>query len=363
MATCGFNSDVLFEILSRADLETMSKCRLVSRECNALTYTTSFMRSHCERTNTLCGHILYGSSPCRVLCMFKSIDNPGSGVHPKSIDFNFLCATSVRILGVVDIGLFCCQVRRFPGGIRYLVCKPTTCQWRIIPAPRSPYTLRPPPYFMTVLKSKPLKFKILRLQPHGLCNFNCEIFDSHIWSWKQLDDLNLPDSQSLQDHRHAISVCGRLYWITLIQDEYGMLIFDQDKENWAVNPVPDSCKNRLLYEVKLIKCGGKVAIVGERRDTETVEVWLMRYNHGVKCWNKLQTISNLKNLMQLDFSNAADTFLTWECCLCLRTIFCKYRDASGSKFLYNCRSVYFLQTDYEPIPDLRWANHYQAFLK
>ncbi|KAK8597769.1 hypothetical protein V6N13_095167 [Hibiscus sabdariffa] len=357
------SSDVLFEILSRADLETMSKCRLVSRECNALTYTPSFMRSHCERTNTLCGQILYVSSPSGAFWRFKSIDNPGSGVRSRSIDFNFLCASSVRILAVVHIGMFCCQVRPPSGGIRYLVCKPTTCQWRIIPAPRSldssPLSL----YFMTVLKSKPLKFKILRLQPRSFCNFNCEIFDSDVWSWKQLDDLNLPDSQSLQDYRHAKIVCGRLYWITLIQDEYGILIFDQDKENWEMNQVPDPCKNRLLYEVKLSVYGGKLAIMGKRRDIETMEVWVMRYNHGVKCWNKLQTIFNPENLMQPDFSNAADTFLTWECCIYDRQKFCNfhYRNVSGSKFLYD-RSVYFLQTDYEPIPGIRWAIQNQRFL-
>ncbi|KAK8991394.1 hypothetical protein V6N11_062409 [Hibiscus sabdariffa] len=240
--------DVLFEILSRSDLETMSKCRLVSRECNALTYTPSFMRSHCERTNTLCGHIFYVSTQ--------------SGAF-------------WRILAVVDIGLFFCRVR--DPGIKYLVCKPTICQWRLIPAPGSGDSS---PYFMTVLKSKPLKFKILRLHPHGLCNFNCEIFYSDVWFWKQLDDLILPDSQSLQDQRHAISVCGRLYWITLIQYEYGILIFDQDKENWEVNQVPDLCKNRLFYDIKLSVYGGKVAIMGKRRDTETVEVWVLKYSHG-----------------------------------------------------------------------------------
>ncbi|GMI97795.1 hypothetical protein like AT1G64295 [Hibiscus trionum] len=358
MATRGFNSDVLFEILSRADLKTMSKCRLLSRECNALTYTPSFVRSHCERTNTLCGYLFCISTQSRDLGRFSSIGNPVPAVRPKSINFKFLCDTknSLRILAVVDIGLFLCQ-----RGIRYVVCKPTTCQWRVIPAPRSQDSSQPSPYFMTVLKSKPLKFKILRLrlQPHGVGNFNCEIFDSDIWAWKQLDDLNLPDSQSLKDYRHAISVCGRLYWITLIQDEYNILIFDQDKENWAVNlAVPDPCKNRVLYEVKLSVCGGKVAILGKRRDSETVEVWVLRYNHGEAWWSKMQSIFNLENLKRtgLVFLPNADAILTWDC-------FTIARNASGSTILSTeNRSVYFLQADYEPIPGLRWAIQNQKLL-
>ncbi|KAK8597746.1 hypothetical protein V6N13_095144 [Hibiscus sabdariffa] len=340
------SSDVLFEILSRADLETMSKCRLVSRECNALTYTPSFMRSHCERTNTLCGHIFYVSTQSGAFWRFSSI----GGVHPKSIDFKFLRAPSVRILAVVDIGLFFCRVR--DPGIKYLVCKPTICQWRLIPAPGSGDSSS---YFMTVLKSKPLKFKILRLHPHGLCNFNCEIFDSDVWSWKQLDDLYLPDSQSLQDQRHAISVCGRLHWITLIQDEYKILVFDQDKENWEVNLVPDPCKNRLFYEVKLSVYGGKVAIMGKRRDTETVEVWVL--GEGATCWSKMQTIFNLENLKKpgLVFFSNADSLLTWDCFTIDRPTFYsfKHRNASGfindSSEIVDYRSVYFIQADYEPI--------------
>ncbi|GMI97794.1 hypothetical protein like AT1G64295 [Hibiscus trionum] len=358
MASCGFNSDVLFEILSRADLKTMSKCRLLSRECNALTYTPSFMRSHCERNNTLCGYLFYVSTQSRAFWRVSSIGNPGPAVHPKTIDFYFLCDTntSVRILAAVHIGLVFCQVP-IPE-IRYVVCKPTTCQWRVIPAPRSRYYSQPSPYFMTVLKSKPLKFKILRLclQPHGICNFNCKIFDSDIWAWKQLDDLNLPDFQSLQDYKHAISVCGRLYWITLIQDEYNILSFDQDKESWELNLVPDSCKNRLRHEIKLAVYGGKVAIVGKRRDTETVEVWVLR----AKCWNKLQTILNLENLKHpgLVFLSNADAVLTWDCFPADRPTFCnsQYRDDSGfikdSSEVINDRSVYFLHTDNEPISGL-----------
>ncbi|GMJ11772.1 hypothetical protein like AT1G64290 [Hibiscus trionum] len=368
MATRGFNSDVLFEILSRADLETMRKCRLLSKECNALTYTPRFVRSHCERSNTLCGYLFCVSTKTRASWRFSSIGDPGSAVHPKSIDFNFLCDTftdtsSLRILAVVDICLFLCH-----GGIRYVVCKPTTCQWRVIPAPRSQDSSQPSSYFMTALKSKPLKFKILRLQPHGVCNFKCEIFYSRIWSWKQLDDLNLPDSQSLQDYRHAIFVCGRLYWITLIQDEYNILSFDLGKENWAVNmAVPDPCKNRVLYEVKLSVCGGKVAIMGKRRDSETVEVWVLRYNHGEAWWSKMQSIFNLENLKRTDlvFLPNADTILTWDCFTIARPTSrnFQYRDASGSTILSTeNRSVYFLQAGHEPIPGLRWAIENQKFL-
>ncbi|GMI97831.1 hypothetical protein like AT1G64295 [Hibiscus trionum] len=103
MATRDFNWDLLFEILSRADLETLRKCRILSRECNALTYKSTFLRSHCERTNTLCRYLIHSLQQGRSDSTFSSIHNPG--VNPKSISFDFLPARRVRILAGADIGL------------------------------------------------------------------------------------------------------------------------------------------------------------------------------------------------------------------------------------------------------------------
>ncbi|GMI97829.1 hypothetical protein HRI_003452200 [Hibiscus trionum] len=371
MATRDFNWDLLFEILSRADLETLRKCRILSRECNALTYKSTFLRSHCERTNTLCGYLIHSMQQGRPDSTFLSIHNPG--VNPKSISFDFLPARRVRILAGADIGLFFCQSHE-PQTTNYYICKPTTLQWELVPKHdfcnlnRSKYYS----YFVMVLTSNPLRFKILRLHTHiDLRTLCCAIFYSDIWGWKQLDDFNIPDPERLFLFMDATSACGRLHWVTNIlgKDKYRMLSFDQDKESWESISVPDACSNLLVYRIILAVYQGKLAIMGHIRDTATVEVWVMRNNSEYKWWEKIFTFNQdclrkqQPTATLVSFCDA-HTVLVWECSRgeYSRAVF--YNFNNGQSTIHNLNnfksypfnmfsryleSVYFLHADYEPV--------------
>ncbi|KAK8597770.1 hypothetical protein V6N13_095168 [Hibiscus sabdariffa] len=99
----------------------------------------------------------------------------------------------------------------------------------------------------------------------------------------------------------------------------------------------------------------------KRWDTETMDVWVLRYYHGdgATCWSKIQTIFNPKNLTEpglVFFSNAV-ALLTWDCFTTDRPTFYSFKHRNASRFINDSseivdyRSVYFIQADYEPIPD------------
>ncbi|KAK8542914.1 hypothetical protein V6N13_136535 [Hibiscus sabdariffa] len=184
MASYDFNIDILSEILSRADLKTMKKCRILSKKYNALTYESSFIQSHVQRTKTLCGYLIQGLSSNGLYSTFVSEDNPG--IDDKKLRLDFLPARYVEILAVVDIGLVFCKSQHPED--QYYICKPTTQQWELIPSPNPPYPNPPYPVqkiAMIVLKSNPLWFKITRLSDDfDFCDsvfksLDCRIFDSN----------------------------------------------------------------------------------------------------------------------------------------------------------------------------------------
>ncbi|KAK8633182.1 hypothetical protein V6N13_014030 [Hibiscus sabdariffa] len=103
MASSNFSNDVMFEILSRTDLKTMKKCRILSKECKDLTYESSFMQLHLQRTTTMVGYLLQSLQSCLFDSLFLSIDNLDSD---RKVTRNFLDFLSkrepVRILAMVN---------------------------------------------------------------------------------------------------------------------------------------------------------------------------------------------------------------------------------------------------------------------
>ncbi|KAK8543072.1 hypothetical protein V6N13_136386 [Hibiscus sabdariffa] len=360
MASYDLNTDVTFEILSRTDLKTMKKCRVLSRECNTLTYESDFMQCHIKRTNILCGYLIQSLSFSHLYFTFLSDDEPG--INDRKLKFDFLHADHVEILAVTETGLVFCKSQH-PENQHYF-CKPTTQQRELMPSPNPPYpaTQYPPEKIaMIVLQSIDLWFKIVWLSDnsesydHTYKFLQCKIFDSNTWAWKQSDDLKLSYDEVFES-TDAISIHGGLHWLTLTGKKYRILTFHQDKENWESIHVPDSCTSDYCYRIHLTIYEGKLTIISKRRGADLLEVWTMEY-YKQKCWNKRYNIDlegrkeEIGYYMTVSFYNAETILMLNDC----RAIFYNFKKKQiirsiklGTKHKYPML-VSFVQTDYEPI--------------
>ncbi|XP_057969547.1 F-box protein At5g41720-like [Malania oleifera] len=159
-----FSSDIIFEILTRVFLQTLGRCRVVCKQWNALTYESSFMHDHRERTKAVPGYFIQELSNNLFSSVFVSVDGLhkfSGGCSAPSLDF--LPAKHVQIVASSYQGLLCCVNQQSPAHIipKYYVCKPCTRQWRAIPNPKTRYFTDQ--IAMIVLRSHPLHFKIVRL--------------------------------------------------------------------------------------------------------------------------------------------------------------------------------------------------------
>ena len=367
MEPCNVNSDVLFEIFSRVELKTLRRCRLLSKECNSLTYESSFMRLYCQRTKTAAGFFIQSLKNSRYYSTFVSIDNPG---FDSELRLDFLPDRSVEILATVDQGLMFCMSQ---SENRYYICKPSTRQWEIIPSPNSPSFSFTRKIGMMVLRSDPLRFKIVQLsdgeykdseldldysEPEldDYKRFHSEIFDSDSWAWKQLDDLMLSYNEFFNS-KPAISAYNGLHWLTCNGDKNNILSFNQDKESWELISLPDSlCGREHWYPVNLAEYEGKLALIYMRRDIDSVEVWIMKDYYGEKLWSKRHSVNLTAFNKEVGHSSAvsfynADTLLMtgW-----YTAIFYNFKNGQFDRFELPLRhkypeSAYFVQTDYVPV--------------
>ncbi|KAK8523250.1 hypothetical protein V6N13_113199 [Hibiscus sabdariffa] len=378
MASSNFSNDVLSEILSRADLKTMKKCRILSKECKDLTYESSFMQLCSQRTTTMVGYLLQSLQRNRFDSLFLSLDNPDSDrkLTPNFLDF-LSEREPVRILATVDEGLVFCCTTQF-GGDKFYICKPSTQQSEVVPSPD-------PRYFtekvgMLVLGSNPLWFKIVRLSDsmhdqveHAwpACSeddsddgfddgcydhrqYHCEIFDSKSWKWSQSDDLILPYYEVF-NNKPTVSACGGLHWLmyNMEQQNNNILSFYGDKDNWTTSSLPDYVGRNDRHSTNLATCKGRLALICVDNDINSVDLWVSRdCSHQI--WIKkfrvnLESINGEIGHAYVDSLYNADTlFITgpWT------AIFYnfktgKFRSTNLPLDYQNPESVYFIQSDFE----------------
>ncbi|GMI89407.1 hypothetical protein like AT1G64295 [Hibiscus trionum] len=371
MAACNFSNDVLFEILSRAKLKTMKKCRILSKECKDLTYESSFMQLHAQRTTTMVGYLLQSlRGATRLDSLFLSIANPD--LDPK-LTRNFLDflpeRQPVKILATVDEGLVFCCTRQFRAD-KFYICKPSTQQSELVPSPN-------PRHFtekvgMLVLGSNPLRFKIVQLSDavHDEVDFevdfddecyshkryHCEIFDSKSWEWKQSDDLMLSYYDVL-NNKPAVSARGGLHWLVHNMDQCNnnILSFYGDKDNWATSSLPDFLCRNDRRSTNLATCEGSLALICVDRDSNSVDVWVSK-DCSQQIWIKklrvnLESFSEeIGHVSVNSFYNADTLFI-----IGLWTVIF-YNFKTGETKSINLpsnyqmpESVYFIQSDFESV--------------
>ncbi|KAG6735039.1 hypothetical protein I3842_01G300600 [Carya illinoinensis] len=286
--------DMIFEILTRLSLEDIGRCRLVSKDWNLTTYESTFMQQNCQRAKIISGCFIqswYNNEPSP---QFVSINNVSDCDHKLSLRF---LPGPVKIEAAPKQGILLCvndyrtKRLRIP---EYYVCKPSTKEWHQIPNPKTRYFTKK--MAMLVLRSKPLRYKIVRFsQPKSSCTwyksilyncYRCEIFDSETWAWKRLKDVLLPYGKFI-GFDLAVSACGVLY--SLMPDNE-IFAFHEDTESWTTFELPfPLCKKYYFKYMKLVEYRGRLGMLcmGENF---IMQLWVME-DHDMKIWSKRETIS------------------------------------------------------------------------
>ncbi|TYI17312.1 hypothetical protein ES332_A07G014700v1 [Gossypium tomentosum] len=357
MESYDFSNDVLLEIFSRADLKTMKKCRVLSKECKDLTYESTFMGLHSQRTSTMVGYLLQCMKIFvydwrdRFTSNFVSIAN--SGIEPKLTRnvLNFL-PEQAQIVAAVNEGLVLCSPRIY-GENWFYICKPSTQN-------------------MLVLRSNPLRFKIVGLSDTDCSDdthsvsvsesdsesdldseysdeevndrvvsneklWHCEIFDSKSWEWKQSDDLKLTYDDFFKNEQ-GVSACGGIHWLisNREQDKDIVLSFDGNKEEWTMASLPNSLRRKEYLKVSF------------KTRAQMVDVWVLNYEH---IWIRKHTMNLNKECYLTRFHSfySADTLLMkdiWS------VYFYNFKTQKFNRVTADNQetdAAYFIQTDFESV--------------
>ncbi|KAJ8750958.1 hypothetical protein K2173_016139 [Erythroxylum novogranatense] len=288
--------DMLYEILSRCSLQAIGTCRLLSRECNSITYETPFMKLLLQRTGVVTGFLVQ-TIHCNAY--YSTFVSRYSSIHSPSLDF-LPAHTKIAasgglglLLGINDKGN-----HQIP---EYYVCKPCTKQWQRIPNPKTRFFTKN--IGMIVLRSNPLRYKIVRFSEH-----KCEVFDSDTWAWKELEDVKLQHGEILA-FRPPVPARGSLHWVTTGNNVLG---FDPNKETHTIFSLPEDSDCHESEE--LVPYEGKLGFIRNRKDS-CMELWVMEKRNCEAAWNKRPSIS-LEDVRRKEsfwstrsFFNADTTFL------------------------------------------------------
>ncbi|GMY36909.1 F-box protein At5g49610-like [Fagus crenata] len=252
--------DMILEILSRARLEDVARCRLVSKNLNSTTYESWFRKALCERTKAISGFFVQGLDMRKYEFKFVSNNNLDSDIN---LSLNFLpCPLgTVKIAAATKQGIVLCVNEKQPRRLRipeYYVCKPSTKEWHKIPNPKTRY----------------FTYRVAMV-----------VFDSEAWAWKSLKDVWLPFHQHYLQYQPPVFVCGSFYWLLL----NNIFAFDQATETWTTFDLPfPLCKRDYFYNVKLLEYKGQLAMLCQREDF--MQLWV-KEDSNAEVWSRRQTIS------------------------------------------------------------------------
>lgn len=282
-----FTEDIIFDILTHASVETIGRCRAVSRKWNRVTYEPSFMDLHPHRARTIAGYFVQG--PCDG--SFSTRFMPATG-ETRNLSLGFLPGP-MRI-EACDRGILLCRKlvgsATAPSIPEYYACKPSTKEWVRIPSPRTGSF--PAATAMVLVRSKPNPhFKVLRIsmgqKPGTRKQHCCEIFDSEAWKWKRLADMAVPCERKFV-RENPVVVAGKAFWFT---GKRHVLAFDMYEETWSAFPVsiPDLDTSQYLTP-RLVKHEGKLGLLFQcRNDDDFVDLFVME-NLSRRAWGKRRRI-------------------------------------------------------------------------
>ncbi|CAH8382568.1 unnamed protein product [Eruca vesicaria subsp. sativa] len=300
MASFDMNVDMIIEILSHSPASVVGKCRLLNKECNKRTYDSSFLTHSLQRTNSVSGYFLEYSERPRVHSAF--VKDLGNDDVPHEISLDFLPPGRVSIKACdASHGVLLC-VNDLPVKGRqpeYIICKPTTKQYMVLPKPKTRYfTIALG--LMVVTGSDPFRYKIIRLSQlpgneNKRYNFSftlvCEVFDSDSFAWKRLDNVELTEEDLLVTRMsNPVASYGFLHWLTTSNNVFR---FCFKTNSWSFFPVPENLASD--NSLKLTRYDGKVGVISSARSKEGVdyqEIWVLESSLG-NSWVNVKEIKSI----------------------------------------------------------------------
>ncbi|VVB08585.1 unnamed protein product [Arabis nemorensis] len=240
---------------------------------------SSFINLNLLRTSSIFGVFLqYQSYPSTFNSSFVLA---GDG----DISLDFLPMEKVKIEAYdPSQGILLCVVSVCYGKKSYLVCKPTTRQYRTIPTPETGYWtdlhFRAIVSGLIVIRTNPL-IKISSSENDRGYTLICEVFDSDSFAWKRLDDVKLPKGEFLMISSVSISNNRFLHWLTTSQKN--VFRFCMETERWSLLPLPNhlASSNRII----LANHEGKLGIIVWKRENGEYFTWTwVLDSHFGKSW-------------------------------------------------------------------------------
>ncbi|XP_010456763.1 PREDICTED: F-box protein At5g41720-like [Camelina sativa] len=195
------NQELIQEILSHCSATEIVRFRLQNKEWNKQSYEFRFIDHHLHRANSVFGYFVHYKDK-----WFKYRPRFALGVEAKKeekgdktqISLQFLPQNNAKIKACdTHHGILICIGDRFKGAKtiqEYIVCKPATKQFRIIPNPKTRYLTIATGVMVISLNS--FWYTIIRvfepriwMTKEGFYIHNCVVFDSDSFAWKRLNDF------------------------------------------------------------------------------------------------------------------------------------------------------------------------------
>ncbi|XP_020874159.1 F-box protein At5g49610 [Arabidopsis lyrata subsp. lyrata] len=291
MRNSPMNDDVMLEIMSYCPATEMAKFRLLNKECNKRSYEMSFLNRHLHRTNSFLGYIFYYKDNH----WFRNHSCFVSGVDEKEIyriNLAYLpprCNPSIEACDTYH-GILLCVDDVYKGRKRipdYIVCKPATKQYRIIPNPKTRFGTVATG--LMVISYNPFRYKIIRVSDtgatvsrDGVYNLSCEVYDSDSDAWKRLNHL-VSSEFSHRPVKPAVSAYGCVHWLT---EKNNVMRFCMRTETWSIFPVPDDVTSD-YYNVMLVNYEGKLGVIHSSRCGKGSNIWVLEKSFGTS-WVKVK---------------------------------------------------------------------------
>ncbi|XP_010496898.2 PREDICTED: F-box protein At5g41720-like, partial [Camelina sativa] len=291
------NQDVIQEILSHCPATEIERFHLQNKECNKRSYELRFIDHHLHRANSVFGYFVHYEEKYP-----RFVPGVEAGQEEKEdktqISLQFLLQNNAEIKACdTHHGILLCIGDRFKGAKtipEYIVCKPATKQYWIIPNPKTRYLTIATG--LMVISLTPCRYKIIRVSEprrwttkEGFYNHNCEVFDYDTFAWKRLNVNDFELSEFFPREAIPVSAYGFLHWLTR---KNNVIRFCMRTETWSIFSVPDV----LLDDSSLILVSyeGKLGVTQHLESRNGAELWVLE-NSLRKSWVKVAKITALKD--------------------------------------------------------------------
>ncbi|XP_062088527.1 uncharacterized protein LOC133795091 [Humulus lupulus] len=280
----------LYDILPRTSLKTVASSRLLSKRINEATYERYFMELFHRKANIVSGLHVLNLKSSKYHTNYFSVDPSSTKLSLRS----FL-PSNIKIEAATKQGLLLCtDFSSYPNS-KYIICKPTTQQWRAIPNPKTRYLTHK--CMMFTIGSNPLRYKIVRFSSRNFGGdfiknksgcyvaIRCEVFDSKLWTWKCLDQtINLPFREAIS-YGSMVCISRFLYALT---NKNRLFIFDTENESWEFYNLDlddEAYSNTTVNAIyRLLEYEGKLGLLCRLKNDEfdyySMQLWVIIKKSG-----------------------------------------------------------------------------------